>query len=190
MKKYVVAVSMVVALLCLTGCMNSIAYYSTVDECIEKELRDSVVELKIQGEDTSLLCFQVNDAMQFRILAERDGKWHLYLSGREKTEKIIMYDGEIFCMAYTLPDSEDKYILITEGPTNSNSVEDWMVTDNLYSTFYQIVDTRDNYDYVYYLARIPANVKSYDLQINNWIIRDMDLETVWNENESKIEVLD
>ena len=189
MKKYVVAF-LIITLLCLTGCTNNNAYYSTVDECVEKELRDSVVELKLQGADTSLVCFQVNDAMQFRILAEREGKWHLYLSGREKTEKIILYDGEVFCMVYTLPDSEDKYILITEGPTNKTNSKDWKVSDNQDSVFYQVVDTRDEHDYVYYIARIPANVEHYDLQINNWIIRDMDLETIWNENKSKIEVLD
>lgn len=190
MKKYIVVVFVIITLLYLTSCTNNIVYYSASDECLEKELRGSVIELELQGTDTSLLCFQVNDAMQFRILAEREGKWHLYLSEREKTEKIILYDGEVFCMVYTLPDSEDKYILITEGPTNKTDSKDWKVADNQSSVFYQVIDTRDEHDYVYYIARISANVEHYNLQINKWIIRDMDLETVWNKNESKIEVLD
>ena len=195
--KYIITVFLVFVL-AFAGCRG---VYTTRAECIQDRLNGKDTVLEIVGEDSDLIYYKSvtgdDTEVHNAIITEVNGGWEFHkINPLNKREHFAFYfDGSIVCYWDHVANSADKYIIITSGPItekeeSSEDIESWVVKDSLGSSFQKLDIEIQGVDKVFFIACIPSDTREYSLQIDKWIIRDVDLNQPWNKTKAKVELVE
>lgn len=170
------------------GCVNKA--YPSREACLTAEMAWKEFLLEVPGEDSSLLCYYdaSDPAFVYKMMALRKGVWQIC---QQWDFKYAFLDGYVCIKSIGLSDSEDRYVIVSAGPSFDGSVASltWSLSDLLGSEFYKVVQA-DGKSARFY-ARIPADTDQCSLQINDaWCIEDIDFQCEWNDTLARRDPVD